>query len=393
MDDVTVVIPVKDRTEEITLLLENLVGVRVIVVDDGSDDWRSLRESCAKDDVLLFRHETTRGPGAARVTGAAACTTPLVCFVDSDVEFRTSDLERLLPAFGDPLLGAVAPRIVGAVGSNLKDRFEHAASPLDMGVHPALIRPGSTVSYVPAAVLLVRQELALDLFDPALTVGEDVDAVWRLVDAGWLVRYEPTVRALHPARATWSSWWRQRHSYGRSAATLEARHGDAVAPLRGSAWALSGWLCMAAGWPVLGASLIASGLPRLREQLMGVVPEPDRTALQLTVRQVTASAPVVARQILRSYAPLLFFGAVFSKRLRRGVLATVLIAGLGRWRASNRSLDPIRFTVMSLFDDLAYSTGLWRGVAETRRTGALRPRFVRSGQRAHSEPPPTQRSA
>ena len=35
-------------------------------------------------------------------------------------------------------------------------------------------------------------------FDPDLRVGEDVDLVWRLLDEGWRVRYEPSVDRLPP---------------------------------------------------------------------------------------------------------------------------------------------------------------------------------------------------
>ena len=80
------------------------------------------------------------------------------------------------------------------------------------------MRPGSRVSYVPTAALLVRRSaldsVAIDdaaipapghlagpgplssrgVFDPALRYGEDVDLIWRLHDAGWRVRYEPSVQ-------------------------------------------------------------------------------------------------------------------------------------------------------------------------------------------------------
>ena len=42
---------------------------------------------------------------------------------------------------------------------------------------------------------------ALGGFDESLTVGEDVDLVWRLVAAGWTVRYEPGATVRHPMRA------------------------------------------------------------------------------------------------------------------------------------------------------------------------------------------------
>ena len=50
------------------------------------------------------------------------------------------------------------------------------------------------VAYVPTAALLVRRAALGDGFDESLRNGEDVDLVWRLIEAGWRVRYEPAVQ-------------------------------------------------------------------------------------------------------------------------------------------------------------------------------------------------------
>ena len=63
---------------------------------------------------------------------------------------------------------------------------------------PGLVRPLSRIPYVPSAALVVRRAALPDeLFDPALRGGEDVDLVWRLVQAGWDVRYEPAATVGH----------------------------------------------------------------------------------------------------------------------------------------------------------------------------------------------------
>ena len=62
-------------------------------------------------------------------------------------------------------------------------------------------------------------------------------------------------------------------------------------------------------------------------------------------------------------------------------MATLVLAGLGRWRTSDTRLDPFRFLMLSSADDLAYCFGLWRGAWDAKQPGALRPRVVRSGRR------------
>ena len=66
---------------------------------------------------------------------------------------------------------------------------------LDMGEHPAEVRPGTPVPYVPTRRGdHAAQRAPEDPFDPALRYGEDVDLIWRLIDQGWRVRYDPSVR-------------------------------------------------------------------------------------------------------------------------------------------------------------------------------------------------------
>jgi mycofactocin system glycosyltransferase len=384
LDELTIVIPVRDRPHELGELLGDLEGIRVVVVDDASTDAAAVRRLAGAYDAVVDRQERPLGPAGARNRGAAIASTPLVCFLDSDVRVPAGALERLLGHFDDPRVAAVAPRMRGPEGSSLAERFEREASPLDQGPRPGLVRPGGRLSYVPSAALLVRRQLALGLFDEELAVGEDVDAVWRLAEAGWSIRYEPAVELSHAPRRSWRAWVVQRESYGGSAALLEARHGEAAAPLRGSVWALGGWAMLLAGRPLVGLGLLGGSVPELRGVLDGVVDDPWRRAAAISLERSWSAMPIVARQLLRSYAPLLALGALGSRRLRRTAWAIVLIAGLGRWVRTDAGLDPVRFVLLSSADDLCYSAGLWRGALGARRLGALLPRLSRRGARRSS---------
>ena len=326
----------------------------------------------------MVRSASPLGPGAARNLGASKVSTPLIAFIDSDVTCSAEDLGDLLSAFEDPKVAGVAPRVRGPRGERLLERFEHDASPLDMGTRRATVRPGTTVSYVPTACLILRQELCVGLFDGSLLVGEDVDALWRIAEAGWAVQYEPEVEVEHPVRPSLRAWLAQRHLYGRSAADLAQRHPEAIAPLRGSPQVLAGWAAAGLGYPSLGLGLVVSSTPQLATRLEPVSGRPGVLAMELTFRQGAESLPVVARQLLRSFAPALLGTALISKRARRALVGVVLLAGLGRWRSQRARLDPARFVALSTLDDLAYCSGLWRGAIERRSLTALRPRVIKS---------------
>ena len=204
IDDVTVVVPVRDRQAELARCLAGLVQVpRVIVVDDASGDPAAIARVAADAGARVLYRAVNGGPAAARNTGLAAADTPLVAFLDSDCVPGPGWLDALLPHFADPAVGAVAPRIVpDEPGRTWLARYEGASSTLDMGARESIVRPGSRVPYVPGAALVIRRAAAGTGFTETMRVGEDVDFVWRLAASGWRVRYEPAATMPHQHRTT-----------------------------------------------------------------------------------------------------------------------------------------------------------------------------------------------
>jgi hypothetical protein len=118
---------------------------------------------------------------------------------------------------------------------------------------------------------------------------------------------------------------------------------------------------------------LCNGAPSLARSLEGLVENPSALAARLVLEHSAMTAPTIARQLLRSYAPGMLAVSLLSKRARRGTLGVVLLAGLGRWYRSERHLDAVRFVALSTADDLSYSAGLWAGALRDRRLGALVP--------------------
>lgn len=372
VDDVTVVVPVRDRADELARCLATIGRCgRLIVVDDGSQDPGPVSQVALAAGAELLRRGTNGGPAAARNTGLAAARTPLVAFVDSDCTMPAGWLGELLPSLL-PGTAMVAPRIVGAGGSSLLARFERGGGPLDLGPRAAPVRPGGRVGYLPAAVLLCRRGELGAGFDPALRVGEDVDLVWRLAAAGHQVRYQPGVVVRHQARVGIVAWVRQRHGYGRSAALLDLRHPGALPPARVSRWSLPGLAAMVLGrWGWLAATVTASTLG-LRQRLPDV---PDRTieAARIATEGQLLTVLGLAQAMARPWLPVTLGLAVGSRRARRWAVATVVLQLVRAAPNRSRELDPLRWALLHLADDLAYASGVWRGAAAHRRPGVLLP--------------------
>ena len=222
--DVTVVIPVRDRAAMLERCLAALGGrYRVVVVDDGSRDPRAVAEAVSRHGAALIRRDINGGPGAARNTALESVTSDLVAFIDSDCVPFPGWIEQLAPHLADPLVAAIAPRITGLASGSWAGRYTSASGSLDLGARAARVLPRSPVSYVPTAALLVRRAALLAAgFDESMRIGEDVDLIWRLHEAGWRIRYEPAVQVAHHEPATWPALLARRYRYGTSAAPLAA---------------------------------------------------------------------------------------------------------------------------------------------------------------------------
>jgi mycofactocin glycosyltransferase len=371
--EVAVVIPVRNDANGLAATLTALPDVgTIVVVDDASPDAEAVTVGGARPDTTLLRRAVRGGPAAARNDGWRTVDGPFVAFVDANCEPEPGWLDVLLPHFADPQVAAVAPRVLpppdtdngGALAA-----YEAVASPLDLGAKEATVRPGSRVAYVPTAALVVRRRALEELggFDETLMVGEDVDFVWRLVAAGWSVRYEPRAIVRHPIRSNWSAWLRQRYRYGTSAAPLARRHGWAVAPAVMSPWTAGAWALVAAGQPLLGAVTAGCSVAALSRQV------PDREAVRLAGLGHLRGGLALARALRRAWAPAVAILAVTGRRNRAALAAVVAVPGLVDWVHRRPRLDPARFAALRLADDVAYAGGVWAGCAREGSARALLP--------------------
>jgi mycofactocin system glycosyltransferase len=376
VDDVDVIIPVHDDAESLATLLASLVGLHLTVVDDGSRDALSIERAARSRRANLIRLDENAGPAAARNAGVRATVRPFMWFIDVDVAFDNpiDVLSRLLAHMDDPLESAVAPRVRGALGPSLRDRFEQRFSPLDMGPHSGLVVPGGAVPYVPSACLLVRRASFGSGFDETLRVGEDVDLVWRLHDQGWLTRYLADVVVTHRARTNWGDWWRQRVHYGESASALATRHGTRLAPFRADAWTLFAWTSALVGKPMVGLRIIGAARDQLRERMLDTTDNADKVAGELVGRGMVRAGGPMARAAVRTFGLAILLSALHPKIRKR---ALILFAVGTAWRWRSTKLHPTDVP-LALADDAAYGVGVVKGAVQSRTLGALKPHITKS---------------
>ena len=299
-----------------------------------------------------------------------------MAFVDSDCVPPEGWLDPLLGHFDDPLVGAVSPRIVAAAPEpgRVVARYEQVRSSLDRGPGPAPVRPGSPVPFVPSAALVVRAEVVRGggLFDPSLRGGEDVDLVWRLVESGWDVRYVPESVVAHDGATSVGAFLTRRAFYGTTAGPLARRHGDALAPVQASAWSAAVWLLALGRRPVLAATTQAVSVAVLAARLRGLVGEPVPVAWRIAGGGTARSAAPALGGLARAWSPLLVLGLAFG-RTRRVCAAALLVPAVHDRAQAPGDLDPVRYAVLHMADDLAYGVGVWMGCVRARTLAPARP--------------------
>ena len=377
--DVTVVVPARDRSESLDRCLGSLgPGPPVVVVDDGSEDPDALGEVCGRHGATLLHRDINGGPGAARNYALPSVTTELVAFVDSDCEVTEGWLADLVWMFADPELAAVAPRIrphpsEPTADRSVLNRYSAHRSALDMGTGRSEVGRGRAVGYVPTAALVVRMAALGDGFDESLRVGEDVDLVWRLLADGWRVRYEPAVIVSHREPRSWTGLLARRFRYGTSAAPLSRRHPGQLAPVELRPWPTAVTVSVLARRPVAALALLAGSTLSLTRQVhrFGV---PTALALRWSAEGAAGTAVGLGRALTELWGPVLVVAAL---RNRKGAITAAMLVAvppLVEWWRRHPPLDPVRWSLAAVADDVAYGAGVWWGCIRDRTAGPLVPR-------------------
>ena len=375
--------------------LADVGGPTVIVVDDGSEPRLRAQLEIQIDqlrsdrfDVKMVACESNGGPAAARNTGFAHSTGEVTVFIDSGVTTDLRSVESLVR--WTTVADAAGPRVTSPNRQGPVGRFESKNSALDMNAasqlaeasQPQLVGPQRVVRYLPTAALAVLNDAIREVngFDEAMRTGEDVDFVWRLVEAGRRIVFDPMIVADHEPRGSVRAFAAQRFGYGRSGGPLGQRHGSTVAPavarpplLVAIAGSLIAPLPIGLGLGVAAAAVDAVETGRRFSSATSGYPTAGALGATESVRFNGLILRGWIKAAIRAWWPLtaLAIAQPFSKRLRKRVVAVIalrltdLVATVG-----------IAQTPMAIIDEVAYGAGLWTATKDTRSLRPLLPRIL-----------------
>jgi mycofactocin system glycosyltransferase len=369
--DITVVIPafITDESQLLQLqkLVDSLIGLSVVVVDDCSPI------EVVITDATIVRHRSNLGPGAARNTGLERVTTPFVAFVDDDTEVTSDNIVQLAAYLEDPLTVMVAPRVLTRNTNSAISEYESHHSPLDLGTQPAVVRPLSRVSYVPAAVFVARTAAMHDIggFLPTMRLGEDVDLVWRLAKTDGIIRYVPHIECEHLPRPSVRAVLRQRFGYGSSAAHLDALHPYTASPLRTHALFLVFAALLLSGY-LLSAALTFPVVVLYFMFVLHNTSLPLRQRVRVIFIGLFAAIRLTASAVMRAWWPIFFLLSTYFIRPSFTLVVCAFVPvmiGLVRHKPSH----PLSYTLLRVLDPIAYGAGVWAGAFRRRSFRCLLP--------------------
>jgi mycofactocin system glycosyltransferase len=374
---VSVVIPVKDRAEELRRCLESLKRVRyrgedleVLVVDDGSrDETRDVARSMGAS--VIPSGGEGRGPAAARNQGASQARGEVLAFLDSDCAASEDWLAELAPMFEDPDVAAVGGRVNGMHVSSTLDRYEAEMSSLCLGARGRSGQHGKDTFYLPSCNLLVRRQDFAESggFREELQVAEDVDLSWRLRDQGRKIVYTPAGSIVHEHRNRLGAFLRRRFQYGTSEGLLQILHPErrkrmVLPPALAASVLLVALSWLTASWipAVLGAAVVAVDVLRLwaklRRQTLRVSPI---RVLRGRLRAWGSLVYYVSFHLTRYYAPVLILIGIAWPSFGALAVALALWAGAVDYRMRRPDVVFPVFFGLYLAEHMAYGAGAFWG--------------------------------
>jgi len=205
-----------------SLLAQDREPQELLVIDNAPSDEAAREVVAVRGPRVRYIRERRPGLDFARNRAVAVATAPIIAFLDDDAVADRSWLGALAAAFGDPWVSACTGRVEaleiatpaqrlfeangGFARGDRRIRLPADAAGALHGWPAPLVAWAVSVGSGCSMALRTERARGLGGFDealdlgPALPGGGDLDMLWRILQSGGHVVYEPAALARHEHR-------------------------------------------------------------------------------------------------------------------------------------------------------------------------------------------------
>jgi cellulose synthase/poly-beta-1,6-N-acetylglucosamine synthase-like glycosyltransferase len=235
---VSIVIPARNEEKVIGRLLKRLTELtypkdklQIIVVDDGSSDKTGeIAHSYVSkhNDLIKVVHRKRGGLGKPFVLndGLQYAQGEIVGFFDADYVPQKDILEKMVPYFSDPKIGAVQARI--SVLNQKQSWITRIVTLERLGGYRVNQYARDQLDLIPqyaGTAGLVRRDLLLSLGGFSTdTLTEDTDLTFRIALAGFKIKYVDYAVSGEEAVRNLRAYWRQRNRWSKGHMKCAFKH-------------------------------------------------------------------------------------------------------------------------------------------------------------------------
>jgi len=233
---VAVVIPAFNEEKVIrktveAVLRSNYPNFEIILVDDGSTDntLNVIKYFFSENKKVKIFSETNAGKWSALNHGIEQTKAQILVTLDADTVFLPSTIEKLIPYFSNPHVGAVAGNTKVGNRHNLLTRWQAleyiTSQNLDRRAFDAL----NCITVVPGSVGAWRRKAVLEAGGFSnQTLAEDADLTFSIIRRGYKVVYQEKAVAYTEAPDTIKDFLRQRFRWMLGTLQTAWKHTDAL---------------------------------------------------------------------------------------------------------------------------------------------------------------------
>lgn len=178
-----------DRPTALSHAVDSLAPAECLVVINGSSETASDVPAAMSTMVL----PQNLGVPGGRDRGVDATSSPIMGFLDDDAELRGSSAAVVAEFESDDRIGVVAMRLLDENGETARRHVPRLG-----GRDPD--RSGDVALFLGGACA-IRRDAYVEVggyFTELFYGHEEVELCWRLIDAGWKIRYLAEVEVFHP---------------------------------------------------------------------------------------------------------------------------------------------------------------------------------------------------